>query len=68
MLHADPQQCAALQVTHVVSQSDVVKLLWANKQVLGGALSHTVEQLELDDVSRVEAAVVVVRLTLFEPV
>lgn len=57
MLHAHPQQCAALQVTHVVSQSDVVKLLWANKQVLGGALSHTVEQLELDDVSGVDAAV-----------
>jgi len=38
-----------LKVTHVVSQSDVVKLLWANKQVLGDALSHTVEQLELDD-------------------
>jgi hypothetical protein len=37
MLHAYPQQCAALQVTHVVSQSDVVKLLWANKQVLGDA-------------------------------
>lgn len=57
MLHAHPQQCAALQVTHVVSQSDVVKLLWANKQVLGDALSHTVEQLELDDVSGVDAAV-----------
>jgi hypothetical protein len=57
MLHAYPQQCAALQVTHVVSQSDVVKLLWANKQVLGDALSHTVEQLELDDVSGIEAAV-----------
>lgn len=47
----DLKQCAALQVTHVVSQSDVVKLLWANKAVLGDALSHTVEQLELDDVS-----------------
>ncbi len=35
----------------MVSQSDVVKLLWANKQVLGDALSRTVEQLELDDVS-----------------
>jgi hypothetical protein len=40
-----------LQVTHVVSQSDVVKLLWANKAVLGEALAQTVEQLELDDVS-----------------
>jgi hypothetical protein len=38
-------------VTHVVSQSDVVKLLWANKSVLGDSLSQTVEQLELDDVS-----------------
>jgi hypothetical protein len=35
----------------VVSQSDVVKLLWANKSVLGDSLSQTVEQLELDDVS-----------------
>jgi hypothetical protein len=43
-------RCPA-QVTHVVSQSDVVKLLWANKSVLGDALSQTVEQLELDDVS-----------------
>lgn len=44
--------CASLlaQVTHVVSQSDVVKLLWANKSVLGAALTQTVEQLELDDV------------------
>lgn len=40
-----------LQVTHVVSQSDVVKLLWANKEVLGQALASTVQQLELDDVS-----------------
>lgn len=48
----DPQQSsAALQVTHVVSQSDVVKLLWANKAVLGDSLAQTVEQLELDDVS-----------------
>jgi hypothetical protein len=39
------------QVTHVVSQSDVVKLLWANKAVLSEALGQTVEQLELDDVS-----------------
>jgi CBS domain-containing protein len=38
-----------LKVTHVVSQSDVVKLLWANKAVLGEALAQTVEQLELDD-------------------
>ncbi|KAF6259138.1 hypothetical protein COO60DRAFT_1514679 [Scenedesmus sp. NREL 46B-D3] len=38
-----------LKVTHVVSQSDVVKLLWANKSVLADALSQTVEQLELDD-------------------
>jgi hypothetical protein len=38
-------------VTHVVSQSDVVKLLWANKTVLGEALAQTVEKLELDDVS-----------------
>ena len=44
-------RCAVLQVTHVVSQSDVVKLLWANKAVLGDNLSRTVEQLELDDVS-----------------
>lgn len=50
---AEVQQCAALQVTHVVSQSDVVKLLWANKAVLGEALAKTVEQLELDDVSGV---------------
>ncbi|KAF8072382.1 CBSCBS2 [Scenedesmus sp. PABB004] len=39
---------SGLNVTHVVSQSDVVKLLWANKAVLGGALNQTVEQLELD--------------------
>lgn len=38
-----------LKVTHVVSQSDVVKLLWANKTVLGDAITQTVEQLELDD-------------------
>jgi CBS domain-containing protein len=38
-----------LKVTHVVSQSDVVKLLWANKAVLDAALTQTVEQLELDD-------------------
>jgi DNA-binding winged helix-turn-helix (wHTH) protein len=38
-------------VTHVVSQSDVVKLLWANKSVLADSLTQTVEQLELDDVS-----------------
>jgi CBS domain-containing protein len=38
-----------LKVTHVVSQSDVVKLLWANKTVLGEALAQTVEKLELDD-------------------
>lgn len=42
-----------MQVTHVVSQSDVVKLLWANKAVLEAALTQTVEQLELDDVSNV---------------
>jgi hypothetical protein len=41
------------QVTHVVSQSDVIKLLWANKAVLGAeGLAATVSQLELDDVSR----------------
>lgn len=38
-----------LKVTHVVSQSDVIKLLWANKAVLGEALNQTVEALELDD-------------------
>lgn len=45
-----------MQVTHVVSQSDVVKLLWANKSVLDAALTQTVEQLELDDVSNEWAA------------
>jgi hypothetical protein len=35
----------------VVSQSDVVKLLWANKAVLGDTLTKTVEELELDAVS-----------------
>lgn len=37
------------QVTHVVSQSDVVKVLWTNKAVFGDALKLTVEQLEMDD-------------------
>jgi hypothetical protein len=36
------------QVTHVVSQSDVVKLLYDSRACLGGALSSTVEELELD--------------------
>eukprot|EP00775_Hariotina_reticulata_P012845 gene12845-12972_t len=42
---------SGLKVTHVVSQSDVVKLLWANKAVLGDTLAKTVEELELDAVS-----------------
>ncbi|KIZ04066.1 hypothetical protein MNEG_3891 [Monoraphidium neglectum] len=37
-----------LKVTHVVSQSDVVKLLYDSRACLGGALSSTVEELELD--------------------
>jgi hypothetical protein len=41
---------SGLNVTHVVSQSDVIKLLWANKTVLGAALAATVEALELDAV------------------
>lgn len=36
-------------MTHVVSQSDVVKVLWTNKAVFGDALKLTVEQLEMDD-------------------
>jgi len=52
-LLTDVQQSVgpSLQVTHVVSQSDVVKLLWANKAVLGEGLARTVSDLELDDVS-----------------
>ena len=41
-----------LKVTHVVSQSDVVKLLWGNKTVLTDVLSASVEELELDAVSK----------------
>lgn len=37
------------QVTHVVSQTDVVKTLLDNKAAFGAALQATVEQLELDD-------------------
>lgn len=40
---------SGLKVTHVVSQSDVIKHLWANKKVFGATLSATVEQLEMDD-------------------
>jgi CBS domain-containing protein len=36
-------------VTHVVSQSDVIKLLWNNRAVFGPVLSSTVESLEMDD-------------------
>jgi hypothetical protein len=39
-----------LKVTHVVSQSDVVKLLWGNKTVLTDVLAASVEELELDAV------------------
>lgn len=38
-----------LKVTHVVSQSDVIKLLWDNKAVFGATLKATVEDLEMDD-------------------
>lgn len=58
------QQCVgpSLQVTHVVSQSDVVKLLWANKAVLGEGLARTVADLELDDVSGCVGGVVLLLL------
>lgn len=39
---------SGLKVTHVVSQSDVVKLLFSNKQVLEPAVSQTIESLALD--------------------
>lgn len=38
-----------LKVTHVVSQSDVIKLLWNNRAVFGPVLSSTIEALEMDD-------------------
>lgn len=37
-----------LKVTHVVSQSDVVRLLYDNRSAFSAGLSQTVEQLELD--------------------
>jgi CBS domain-containing protein len=40
---------SGMRVTGVVSQSDVVAAILANKQVLGAAADKTVEQLELDD-------------------
>jgi hypothetical protein len=40
-----------LKVSHVVSQSDVVKLLWGNKGVMTDVLIATVGDLELDAVS-----------------
>lgn len=33
----------------MVSQSDVIKLLWNNRAVFGPVLSSTVEALEMDD-------------------
>jgi hypothetical protein len=39
-----------LKVSHVVSQSDVVKLLWGNKSVMTDVLIATVGELELDAV------------------
>ena len=38
-----------LQVTHVVSQTDVVRVLYDNKAAFGAALGQTVEALEMDD-------------------
>ncbi|KAI8468878.1 MAG: hypothetical protein J3K34DRAFT_394289 [Monoraphidium minutum] len=40
---------SGLKVTHVVSQSDVIKLLWNNRACFGASLASTVEQLEFDD-------------------
>lgn len=40
---------SGMRVTGVVSQSDVVATILANKQVLGAAANKTVEDLELDD-------------------
>jgi CBS domain-containing protein len=40
---------SGMRVTGVVSQSDVVAAVLANKQVLGAAANKTVEELELDD-------------------
>lgn len=40
---------SGLKVTHVVSQSDVIKLLNDNKAVFGAALKRTIEELEMDD-------------------
>jgi hypothetical protein len=36
------------QVTHVVSQGDIIKLMWQNRACFGPTLSATIEQLELD--------------------
>lgn len=48
--HSDANTaCSAPQVTHVVSQTDVVKTLLDNKAAFGATLQATVEQLELDD-------------------
>lgn len=38
---------SGLKVTHVVSQSDVVKHLYDNRSVFGAALKSTIEQLEM---------------------
>ncbi|GBF91217.1 hypothetical protein Rsub_04886 [Raphidocelis subcapitata] len=40
---------SGLKVTHVVSQTDVIKLLWQNRACFGPTLNATIEELEMDD-------------------
>jgi len=45
-----PASSSTLQVSHVVSHLDVIRLLAANKEKLGGMEAQTLEQLGLDEV------------------